>query len=136
MLSEEDNKVIQKLIDGAVKLLNHIKMDVDYGLISLEWMERFIDNERNNYSEEIKRHIMATFGAYYGECIRLTYDGRWVKTDYGWAIELTHKNGSVVVSCFGKVEKWMQSGETGDSFVAMFKAIPRLLEQFIEPSDN
>lgn len=135
-MSDQEREAIQALVDWTVGLLEQLEVESDYGLHAVAWIDQFIDRERENFPEATRERFVNGFGAYLGESIRRTYGGEWVKTERGWIVQIQSGNAKVDISCFGKVYKWMESGETGDSILGMFTALPSILNRMTGNQSN
>jgi hypothetical protein len=57
--------------------LENMNVEVSYDLDGVRWLEGFINKQRSEATDEVKRKLSSTLGAYLGECIRQTYGGDW-----------------------------------------------------------
>ncbi len=101
-----------------------MNIEVAYDLEGVRWLDGFIDGQRNEATEEVKRKLSTTLGSYLGECIRQTYGGDWVQdAEYGLSVRIT---GGLSVFPFNKVQMQLAAGE-GDSVLDLFTALAPIL---------
>jgi hypothetical protein len=98
---------------------------IEYDEAGVRWLDQYIDNQREAGEPDVKERLPSTLGSYLGECIRLTYGGRWLwNEEGGWAVRINEK---LSVYPFNKVRKQLGSAE-GESVLSFFKTIPALLQ--------
>ena len=107
----------------AVELLQAHGVEADFGEASLAWLETHIDEQRDTLTEERKRNLVDTVGAYFGTCLCFAYEGDWVQVDESWGVSI----GDLTAFPFSKVIKFIEDG-AGDSFASLFSAIPTVIE--------
>ncbi len=118
---------IEERIDVAIKLLKPMNVEHDFGENALQYFEDWIEFDRDEMSDQERKSLYEICGAYLGESICRTYNGKWVGDDNnGWGVQI--EGSTAVINVFGKVEKWLESGATGDSFVGLYHHIPELIE--------
>src|SRR5688572_25879678 len=99
----------------------------DYGQKALQFLENHIDRHREEFSEKAKDSIYACVGSYLGECLCRAYVGKWIEHENGnWGVEMF--DGKLTAFPFAKVNKWIESGTSGDSIVSMFMMTPTVLK--------
>jgi len=100
-------------------------MTVDYDEAGVEWLDEYIDIQRESASDDVKERLPNTLGSYLGECIRQTFGGQWLQDPQaGWSVKI---NDKLSVYPFNKVRKQLANGD-GDSVLAFFTSIPALLQ--------
>ncbi len=115
---KENAELVRKV---ALETMN---TKVAYDLDGVRWLEGFIDRQRGEATEEVKRKLCTTLGSYLGECIRHTYGGEWIQDpEYGWAVRI---QGGLSVFPFNKIQKQL-GGDEGESVLSLFTAIEPLL---------
>ncbi len=103
-----------------------LDVDVDYDEAGVEWLDEYIDVQRESASAEVRERLPNMLGSYLGECVRQTYGGQWVQDpEAGWSVKI---NDKLSVYPFNKVRKQLAS-EDGESVLAFFTAIPALLNR-------
>lgn len=122
MSDDEFLDFIKHSCDQTVVLLADNGVENDWGVGALKWLEALVDAQRAQLTEEERERYVITIGAYLGECLCRTPGGRWVKHDFGWAVELENK---LLAFPFNKVGKYVDGGE-GDSFSSFFAIAPTL----------
>lgn len=113
--------------------LENMNVEVSYDLDGVRWLDGFIDRQRDGATEEVKRKLSSTLGAYLGECIRQTYGGEWVQhPEFGWSVRM--REGFSVFP-FNKVRKQLSvdDGE-GESVLGLFTALDPLLANAGKPA--
>ncbi|KRB93889.1 hypothetical protein ASE26_27380 [Duganella sp. Root198D2] len=104
--------------------LENMHVEVAYDLDGVRWLDGFIDRQRGEATDEVKRQLATTLGSYLGECIRHTYGGEWIQDpEYGWSVRI---NGGFSVFPFNKVQKQLADDE-GESVLSLFTTIEPLL---------
>ena len=127
--------IIQKALTHAIKDLELMGVGNDYGKQALQSFEDYIELERHHFTEDQRLYRRAITGAYLGESICRRYGGKWYgNNDSGWHVRLDGYTAEINV--FGKVEKWLESGATGDSIVSLYRAIPALMTHFDKTDDE
>jgi len=62
------------------------KVQLDYSLQSISWLDGYIEQHREDLDAQDKSVLEEKFGAYLGESIRHNYGGRWLRVDGEWRI--------------------------------------------------
>jgi hypothetical protein len=117
-----------KIIANAelVRRVAREQLDVllQYDVDGVQWLDGYINRQRQHGNEAVIRTLPSTLGAFLGECIRHVYGGRWVEdSERRWMVKVNEK---LSVYPFSKVEKQLLNGE-GDSVFGLFTAIQALL---------
>lgn len=100
-------------------------VSVEYDESGVRWLDKYIDLQRANATDEVKARLPNTLGSFLGESIRQTYGGNWVNDpEYGWMVKI---NEGVSVYPFHKVTKHL-ANENGDSVLGLFTAIPGMID--------
>jgi hypothetical protein len=103
---------------------SELNTNVEYNEAGVQWLERYIDGQRQFASEEVKQKLPSTLGSFLGECVRSTFGGQWVQDpEYGWAVKVTE---GLVVFPFAKVRKQLEHSE-GESVLGLFRSIPAVM---------
>jgi hypothetical protein len=112
--------------------LENMNVEVSYDLDGVRWLEGFINKQRSEATDEVKRKLSSTLGAYLGECIRQTYGGDWVQDpERGWSVRIEGIN----VFPFNKVQKQLAAGEDdGESVMGLFTAVAAILANSGKPA--
>jgi hypothetical protein len=112
--------------------LENMNIEVSYDLDGVRWLDGFIDKQRIEATEEVKRKLSTTLGSYLGECIRQTYGGDWVQdAEFGLSVRL---KGGLSVFPFNKVQKQLAADE-GDSVLGLFTALAPILAKAGKPAE-
>jgi len=111
--------------------LENMNVEISYDLDGVRWLNGFIDRQRNEATEEVKRKLSGTLGSYLGECIRQTYGGEWIQDpEFGWSVRI---KGGFSVFPFNKVQKQL-AADDGESVLGLFTAIDPLLANAGKPA--
>lgn len=94
----------------------------DYSVDSVAWLAAFIERNRRQDPGRMAEVI----GAYLGEAMVQTYDGRWVSIDGVPAVELAD---GFVAFPVARVQSNFRNGPD-DSILTYFKAIPEMLAEW------
>jgi hypothetical protein len=95
------------------------EQNLGYNEESVEWLDGFIERQRERLDDKQKNGLSQTLGCFLGECIRLNYGGEWEKDENGLAVVFSDGN-----SCYplNKVEKQFAYG-SGDSVLSFYQMI-------------
>lgn len=89
---------------------------------SVEWLDGYIERNRENWDDQGKKKLSNTLGAFLGECIRANFGGEWEMTENGLAITFDDGNG---VFPFNKINKHITNGAE-DSISSFYSSIAAL----------
>lgn len=112
---------IRRNADLVVKVFaenNNVKLDFDEE--SVEWLDGYIERNRENFDEETINKLTGVFGSFLGECICRNFGGEWQETENGLAVVFDDKNG---VFPLNKTGKQLRNGAE-DSIYSFYTTIP------------
>ena len=95
-------------------------VELDYDENSIEWLDGYIERNRENWDEEMSERLSSVLGSFLGECIRRNFGGEWMVTENGLGIAF---DGGNVAFPFNKIRKHMQNG-SDDSIAGFYRTIP------------
>lgn len=99
-------------------------VEIGYDEQGVEWLDEYIDHQRENGNPETVNKLPNTLGSFLGECVRATYGGDWLRDEQGGlGVRI---NGKLTVFPFNKVRKQLESAG-GESVLAFFRTIAALL---------
>jgi hypothetical protein len=101
---------------------------LDYDEKSVEWLDGYIERNREQFEPDELDRIVSVLGSFLGECIRIQFGGEWVEVEGQWAVRIGNGPGSLTAFPFNKVWKHFEQGiEEGESVAGFYKSIPALL---------
>lgn len=101
-----------------------LEVEVGYDEAGVQWLDKYIDGQRDAAGDETKDALPSTLGAFLGECIRHTYGGEWVSdAEAGWGVRV---NDQLTAFPFAKVKKQLADGD-GESVLGFFRTIRAIL---------
>lgn len=122
MIDTELLILLRRGTEAIVTFLGSHGIENDYGPKTLAWLERFIIDRRDSWSDEEKEGVSQNVGAFFGECLIRAYDGEWDNHEFGIAVSIRKGESHLMVFPLSKVDKFMDNGES-DSFVMLFSVI-------------
>lgn len=106
-------------------MLQYTGKALDYDQAGVEWLDGYI--ARNRAELKDNHAALSAGGAYFGECLRVKWGGRWFGGDGApWALQVDE---NLVVFPFTKLMKHLEdtTGEAGDSLIGMFRSAGAML---------
>lgn len=100
------------------------EQDLGYNRGSVEWLDGYIERNRENWDAEKALGLGGTLGSFFGECIRENFGGEWKMTEHGLSIEFSGGNG---VFPFNKINKHIVNG-SDDSIASLYNSIETLMQ--------
>jgi hypothetical protein len=112
-------------IEGNIALFQDQAEDVlgepvRLGREGVEYLDGFINRQRERFDEAGRSRLSAVLGCYLGGCILAQYGGRWVQDEAGLGIAI---NPDLVVFPLNKAGKHLENGPE-DSVLSFFDTIP------------
>ena len=99
-------------------------VQLDFSADSISWLDTYINQHRNDISEQDKQILREMFGAFVGETILKNYGGHWDKTDSDeWMIVF---DNHLQTSPFEMVGKQLNNSE---SLTHLYQRIPELFDR-------
>ena len=95
-------------------------VELDFDESSVEWLDGYIERNRENFDEETVRGLVNVLGSFLGECICRNYGGNWSQDENGLTVKFDELNG---VYPFNKIEKHFINGAE-DSILSFYQTIP------------
>ena len=92
---------------------------LDYDERSVEWLDGYIERNRETWDESTRERLGSVLGSFLGECVRANYGGTWEMTENGLAIVFDDGNG---VFPFNKINKHIANGPD-DSIASFYSTI-------------
>ena len=95
-----------------------------YNKESVEWLDGFIERQRERLDAQQAAGLSQTLGCFLGECIRQNFGGEWQQNEHGLGVVFSDGN-----ACFplNKVGKQFANGrESGDSVLGFYDSISTL----------
>lgn len=112
----------QLVIDKVGKQLG---VELAYDEKSIEWVDGFINRNREGLDSHARHNLTHTLGAFLGETIVKTYVGQWTfDADRGWGVEIGDR---MTVFPFVTTQDHFENGSE-DSIAAFYKSIAPLME--------
>lgn len=115
---------IRKNAELVIKVIgenNGVELAFDAG--SVEWLDGFIERQRENADDEKIRSLSSVLGSFLGECIINNFGGQWEQTENGLAVRFDDGNAAFP---FNKTEKQFRNG-SDDSIFSFYQTIPLIL---------
>lgn len=97
---------------------NNVNLDFDEN--SVEWLDGYIERNRENFDEETINRLVGVLGSFLGECICRNFGGEWSQDENGLAVKFDENNA---VFPFNKIEKQFRNGAE-DSILSFYQTIP------------
>ena len=86
-------------------------LDFDYSAASMNLLDPMIESSWGANPPTQLDAIVQIFGAYLGEVLVRTLDGRWAEKDGRWVVEISLPNGDTAqANVFYKVQKRFENG--------------------------
>ncbi len=99
-------------------------VQLDFSADSISWLDTYINQHRNDISEQDKHILREKFGAFVGETIRQNYGGRWDKAEgEEWMIVFDNQNQT---SPFEMVGEQLNNEA---SLTSLYERIPELFDR-------
>ena len=95
---------------------------LDFSVDSISWLDTYINQHRNDLSDNDKQILREKFGAFVGEAIRHTFGGQWVQADDEWMIGF---NDDAQTSPFEMVSQQLYNKV---SLTSLVQRIPELFD--------
>lgn len=95
-------------------------IELGYDAESVEWLDGFIERQRENADADKMNGLTNVLGSFLGECIRENFGGKWEQTENGLAIKF---DGGNAIFPFNKTAKQFQNG-ADDSVFSFYQTIP------------
>lgn len=112
---------IRRNADLVVKVFaENNNVSLDYDEDSIEWLDGYIERNRENFDEATINRLVSVLGSFLGECVKRNFGGEWAQTENGLAIVFSDGNG---VFPFSKIEKHFRNGNE-DSIFSFYQTIP------------
>jgi len=105
-----------------------LQLDLDYDRATVEWLDGYIDRNRDIFSGDKRYGWAMAFGYILGESIVREFGARWVRDEqFGdeWVVELP--NGVGKANPIGKTYKHLE--DPNDSVGSFFRVIGLAIEQ-------
>ena len=119
---------IERIIANAELVVNTFaaqnSVDLDFDENSVEWLDGYIERNRQNWDAEMAEKLTGVLGSFLGECIRRNFGGEWQQTEMGLGVALDNGNVSFP---FNKIRKHIKNG-SDDSIAAFYKTIPNIFK--------
>ncbi len=95
MTPEEAIRANARLVVEKCRSLSGLGDHFGYNRDSLEWIEGFVERERNtrNSSSKIPETLVQVIGSFLGECVIHAYGGTWREHDGEWGVFFDDSNG-------------------------------------------
>ncbi len=111
---------IRKNADLVIKVIGENNgVNLAFDADSVEWLDGFIERQRENADEEKIQKLSSVLGSFLGECIINNFGGRWEQTEYGLAVTFDDGNAAFP---FNKIEKQFRNG-SDDSIFSFYQTI-------------
>ena len=104
-------------------LSGHAGFTLGYDEQSIEWLEGFIERQRDREDFNIEENagLSNMLGCFVGECLCTEFKGEWQQTEYGLGVVFPNGNAAFP---FAKVKKQFANGnEAGDSILGFYQSI-------------
>ena len=62
-------------------LRDNLEVEMNYDAASIEWLEGYIERNREAWDENMTSNLIIVPGSFLGECLCRNYDGEWVEMD-------------------------------------------------------
>lgn len=85
---------------------------------ALDWLDAYIDRNRDGFEPATKDKLIGMFGCFVGECCIRTYGGSWGQVDGNWLVVFDQMNNANPI---GKVWKHFDNPDGGDSVAAFYR---------------
>ena len=128
-VAREPTDPVEKIRASAEKfrksMLQYTGKALGYDQAGVEWLDGYI--ARNRAELKDNHAALSAGGAFFGECLREKWGGRWFGGDGApWALQVDE---NLVVFPFTKLMKHLEdiTGEAGDSLIGMFHAVGPML---------
>jgi hypothetical protein len=69
---------------------------------SIEWIDRYIDRNRDKWDDATKANLASVLGSFLGECMIRTLNASWEEDDFGFAIVFSDGNRAYPLNKAGK----------------------------------
>jgi hypothetical protein len=99
-----------------------VKLDLDEE--SIEWIDGYINRNRESLDNDTKEKLIDIFGSFLGEAIIKNFGGTWAIHDGSLGI---HLNDESFAFPFSKVSKQMYEGPE-DSIYSFYTIVPMVLD--------
>jgi hypothetical protein len=112
---------IRRNADLVVKIFaenNNVNLDFDEA--SVEWLDGYIERNRENFDDATINKLTGIFGSFLGECICRNFGGVWQETENGLAVTFSDGNGAFPLN---KIGKHFRNGAE-DSIYSFYTTIP------------
>ena len=122
--TSDDDPMINQIRQNA-KLVQDVArddlgIDIDFDQSGVEWLDGYVNRQRENGAADNADGLVSTLGSFYGECIVQTYGGEWHQDASGWCVRFDEENAAYP---FAKLQKQLENGPE-DSVLSMFELIP------------
>lgn len=97
---------------------NNVNLDFDED--SIEWLDGYIERNRENFDEETIDKMSGVLGSFLGECLCRNFGGVWEESEYGLAVKFADGNAAYP---FNKIRKHFRNGAE-DSILSFYRTIP------------
>jgi len=133
MANADDSPAPQPEILAAIKgnvdvvkniLSEELGVTLDLDAASIEWIDGYINRNREAISEATRERLIDIFGSFLGEAIIQNHGGRWALHEGALGIHLQGKSWAFP---FNKVEKQFKHG-AGDSIRSFYTFVPKILD--------
>lgn len=99
---------------------------------SVEWLDGFIERQRERMEPEQASRLAQTLGCFLGECISRNFGGEWAETEYGPAVVFADGNACYPLN---KTAKHFANGAE-DSVLSFYRTIPVLFNSNLDFGEN
>jgi len=99
-------------------------VQLDFSADSISWLDTYINQHRNDISDQDKYILREKFGAFVGETILQNYGGHWDKADGDeWTIVFDNKNQTSPFEMVG------EQLDNDASLTSLYGRIPELFDR-------
>lgn len=114
-------ELADKIRANAEMVIAHFaEAGLAYDERSVEWLDGFIERQRERMSPDEAVNISQMLGCFLGECIIENFGGEWQQTEHGLGVIFSDGNAGFPLN---KVEKQFKNGAE-DSVLSFYQTIP------------